>query len=238
MLDQLDNRIIGDYRLRVTWVERARYFDQRDFALHLSNAQKNAPDALVFRGRYNAGRASIYVPGWIDGEFIGDWTEDQRPRTETSVIHLPSFVLEEIAAQLGALIPPGGRFWLAYEAFDGEDALMRETRAGLRERVPLLATPIGYLLFRAGCWSGARDWDIPEGGREGPRKLQGNKPLNAEHARQRAREIVPALERFIEHAETETEQRAALRAQKIVPSLRNIANIENGRSTPKNFTKE
>jgi hypothetical protein len=237
MLDQLDNQIVGEYRLHVEFVGRARYFDQRDFALYLIDARGHALDAPVFRGRYNAGRPSIFVPGWIDGEFVEDPAEDRRPRTETSVIRLPSSVHEAIASKLGALVPPGGRFWLAYEAFDAEGVLMRETRAELRERVPLLATPIGYLLFRAGCWSGLRDWDIPEGGREGPRKLQGNKPLNAEYARQRAAEIVPALEEFAGNAKTGLERRAALRAQKIVPALRAMADIQSAEHA-NNFTKE
>ncbi|MDE3091581.1 MAG: DUF1122 family protein, partial [Chloroflexota bacterium] len=169
---------------------------------------------------------SIYVPAWIDGEFVENALElVVRTSVRNSVAEAPTTndVAEAIAQQLGTLIPPGGRLWFAYEAFDGEGALMRETRAALKARVPLLTTPIGYLLYCADCWIGLRDWDIPEGGREGPRKLQGNKALNAEQTRQRAREIVPVLEQFALRAGGEIERRAAARAQVMLPALRSMA---------------
>ncbi len=222
MLEQLENQTVGEYRIHVEIVGRARYFDQRDFALYLIDARGSQSNTPVFRGRFNAGRPSIYVPAWIDGEFVEITTDDRGQKTEDESA---SSVTQAIAERLGALIPPGGRLWFAYEAFDGEGELMRETRAALNARVPLIATPIGYLLFCAGCWIGLRDWDIPEGGREGPRKLQGNKPLNAEHARQRAREIVPLLEQFIQNAQTEIERRARTRAQVMLPALRSDAGL-------------
>ena len=91
--------------------------------------------------------------------------------------------------------------------------------------MPLVTTPIGYLLFCADCWIGIRDWDIPEGGREGPRKLQGNKALDAEHAQRRAQEIVPRLEEFVSRAQGELEERAAARAVAMLPALKSIAGI-------------
>jgi hypothetical protein len=211
MLESLDNRIVGEYRLRVESIGRARFFDQRDFALYLSDARGNSSSDPVFRGRYNAGRPSIYVPSWIDGEFV------------ESAREFDAKLAEEIARALGTLIAPGGRMWFAYESFAGEGELMRETRAALAQRVPLLATPIGYLLFCADCWIGLRDWDIPEGGREGPRKLQGNKALNAKHAQGRAAEIVRVLEPFSrQDAVAEVERRAQKRAKITIPALRAI----------------
>ncbi len=223
MLEQLENQTVGEYRIHVETLGRARYFDQRDFALCLIDARGSQSNTPVFCGRFNAGRPSIYVPAWIDGEFmengLGFVVGASAPEESTQVL------TTNIARRLGALIPPGGRLWFAYEAFDGEGELMRETRAALNARVPLIATPIGYLLFYAGCWIGLRDWDIPEGGREGPRKLQGNKPLNAEHARQRAREIVPLLEQFIQNTQTEIERCARMRAEVMLPALRSDAGL-------------
>jgi len=209
MLESLNNQIVGAYRLRVEMVGRARYFDQRDFALYLVDARGNAFVTPVFRGKFNAGRPSIYVPSWIDGEFV----EDQPTLSHT--------LFTGVAQRLGALIQPGGRLWFAYEAFGNAGAMMRETRDALDAHVPLIATPIGFLLFRADCWCGLRDWDIPEGGREGPRKLQGNKPLHAAHARQRAGEIVQTLEQFLgQRVQLEIAARAQARAQVILPALR------------------
>ncbi len=223
MLDSLNDQTIGPYRLHVENFGRTRYFDQRDFTLYLVNPYANKSTVPIFRGRYNPGRPSIYVPGWIDGEFIEDPSlplplERGRPEWGT--------LAEEIAKKLGDLIPPGGRFWIAYEAFDGEGEWVRGTRAGLAAGVPLITTPIGFLLYRADCWLGLRDWLFPEGGREGPRKLQGNKALNAEHARRRASEIVPELEKFLRmNARDEIERKSQERAEIVLPVLSSIATI-------------
>jgi hypothetical protein len=99
--------------------------------------------------------------------------------------------------------------------------MMRETRIGLGARIPLLTTPVGFLLLRAGCWSGLRDWHFPEGGREGPRKLQGNKAPDAAHARERAAEIAQELGSFLGSAALdEIEQRAQIRAKTILSWLK------------------
>jgi hypothetical protein len=223
MLEQLQNQTIGEHRIHVVTIEPAHYFDQHDFALYLIDSCGVMSETPVFHGRFNAGRPSIYVPAWIDGEFVEYPSDNAGWMAGVSVIGLPSPVITGIAERLGTLIPPGGRLWFAYEAFDGEGDLMRETRAALSARVPIIATPIGYLLFCAGCWVGLRDWDIPEGGREGPRKLQGNKPLNAAHAQRRAREIISVLEEFMTRAQTGIEQRARGRAQVMLPALRIVA---------------
>ena len=47
------------------------------------------------------------------------------------------------------------------------------TARALAAGVPPVATPLGALLFDLGCGVAFRDWYISEGGREGPRKLQG-----------------------------------------------------------------
>jgi hypothetical protein len=139
MLDSLNNQPIGSYRLRVQNLGQTRFFDQLNFELHLIDPHSNKPSSPIFRGLYNAGRPSIYVPVWIDGEFVESMTEDNKRKTDdqSSVHRLPFSVVEQIAQKLGALIPPGGRFWLAYESFAGEGEMMRETRAGLLANIPL-----------------------------------------------------------------------------------------------------
>jgi hypothetical protein len=220
MLDSLNDQPIGDYRLRVESLGQARFFDQLNFALYLLDPQTNdKPRSPIFRGLYNAGRPSIYVPAWIDGEFVEDATDSPLPSRE----RVGARVLEAIAQKLGALVPPGGRFWLAYESFESEGELMRETRAGLLAGIPLVTTPIGFLLFRADCWLGMRDWHFPEGGREGPRKLQGNKAVDTDHRRRRAAECVVELETFqSRHADNDLLQRAQARAKIVLAFLKEI----------------
>ena len=59
-----------------------------------------------------------------------------------------------------------------------------------------MTSPLGFLLFRVGCRS-FRDWYISEGGREGPRKLQGFKPLNQALARERTEALRRQVEAFL-----------------------------------------
>ncbi len=51
-------------------------------------------------------------------------------------------------------------------------------------------------MFQVGCRS-YRDWYIPEGGREGPRKLQGFKPWNDEIAREKTQALRKRLSDFV-----------------------------------------
>src|SRR5262245_39225873 len=98
MLDSLNDEPVDQYRLRVEDVGRTRFFDQRDFALYLLDSPANK--IQIFRGLYNVGRPSIYVPGWIDGEFIENALRDEKN---------VGALYEQVAKKIGAVIPPGGR---------------------------------------------------------------------------------------------------------------------------------
>ena len=84
---------------------------------------------------------------------------------------------------LSELVPPGGHLMAEYES-----PSQRESERILGLGYPPVTTPLGHLLFEAGCRS-FRDWYISEGGREGPRKLQGFKPLDGAVARAKAEEM-------------------------------------------------
>jgi hypothetical protein len=56
-------------------------------------------------------------------------------------------------------------------------------------------------MFRAGCRS-FRDWYISEGGREGPRKLQGFKPLDEAIARERTAALRRQVEELLARPES------------------------------------
>jgi len=53
------------------------------------------------------------------------------------------------------------------------------------------------MMFAAGCGVAFKDWYISEGGREGARKLQGFRAIDAEHQERRERETLEALEAFM-----------------------------------------
>ncbi len=222
-LDQLNGQRVGEFTLEVEDFAPSRFVNQREFVLYLKRGETRSESPIV-RGTFSEPVAALNLAGWLDGEFI------EEARLGDAAVTLLNDTLDdglglEVMRALGATIPPGGRLWLAYERYGEEGASVAETREGLLARVPLLATPIGLLLWAADCWLGLRDWHFPEGGREGPRKLQGNKALNSDHSRQRAVQARDELRAFIRRrARSDLERRAQHRAEKILKALEKITN--------------
>lgn len=216
-LTALEGLALGTYVLRLGEVQPLRWVEQVRFDVYLEEGGRLSL-APAFSGVYSAGRPSLYVPGWIDGIFY------DRVGFAGAEVDLIAAGLEgPLMAALGQLIPPGGRMWLAYETFAHEGPIHQATRQALALSLPLLVTPLGYLLYLAGCWCALRDWYIPEGWREGPRKLQGNKPVDAAHARRRAAETVKVLQDFLSHppaGDAALIGAACARAQAILEGLR------------------
>jgi hypothetical protein len=100
---------------------------------------------------------------------------------------------------LSALVPRGGHLMVEYDS-PSHEATARILTLGY----PPVTTPLGYRLFLVGVRS-YRDWYISEGGREGPRKLQGFKPLNEEIAREKTAALSAEVQRVLrggaEHGE-------------------------------------
>jgi hypothetical protein len=137
-------------------------------------------------GLHNSGRFPAY--NWVDvarydgdAGFVGD--ED---------IALAGAPERRLFRLLGDLIPPGGHLMLEYES-----AHARSTERMLTLGLPPVATPLGYLMFLAGGGAGFRDWYISEGGREGPRRLQGFKPLDEASATGKAAATAVELRAFL-----------------------------------------
>jgi hypothetical protein len=97
---------------------------------------------------------------------------------------------------LGDIIPAGGHMMMPYDLDD--NVLSRMTFAALGRNIPMVATPIGFLLFRIGFTIPFRDWYIAEGGHEGPRKLQFEKPLTDEREKLVCEQIIEELTVFIQ----------------------------------------
>ncbi len=102
---------------------------------------------------------------------------------------------EELFRALSTLVPAGGHLMVEYES-PGQ----KESERILGLDYPPVASPLGYLLFRVGCRS-FRDWYISEGGREGPRKLQGFKPLNEGLARERTEALRRQVQQLLARPE-------------------------------------
>ena len=93
--------------------------------------------------------------------------------------------------QLSLFVPPGGHIMVEYDS-----PSHRATQRILTLGYPPVCSPLGHLMFRIGCRS-YRDWYISEGGREGPRKLQGFMPLNDDVRREKKERLRAELTEFL-----------------------------------------
>lgn len=138
----------------------------RYFQLLLADAAGELADEPLALGLHNSGP----YPGF-------NWIELTQFREQIGwggrVLDLWATGLErDLFGALAALVPDGGHIMAEYDS-----PTHRPTERILTLRYPAVCSPIGYLMFEQGVRS-YRDWYISEGGREGPRKLQGFKPLN------------------------------------------------------------
>lgn len=170
----------------------ANPFGARYFALFSRRGHELLLLGLYHRGEYPA-------QNWVEMIAVS-------PRIAGSRRELSLF------RHLGALVPPGGHLMVEYESPE-----RGETARALGLGVPPSATPLGGLLFRAGCGVAFKDHYYAEGWREGARKLQGFKALNPEHARERAGGMAQALRDFLARkASSEIERKAQRRARRML----------------------
>lgn len=172
---------MGDYTIHVSEPQPTRLWGAWRFALYLKDASGNISTPII-QGRYFEGR----------GKWIRPWLEvDYRPSADFDglKVDLSGGLDLELFRALSSLLPPGGSFMVKYEDHS-------VTARALALNVPPPATPLGHLLWNAGFrWF--KDWYFPEGWMEGGQKLQGNKPLNEEHATKRAEETAGELRSFL-----------------------------------------
>lgn len=126
-----------------------------------------------------------------------------------------------IVDRLGEIIAPGGHLMAEYES-PGQE----RTHAELLLRVPPAASALGAMMFHAGFNGAFKDWYIAEGGHEGPRKLQANKPPHPAAARAAMRTHARELAAFVRRRLPEDAQAAAIvraaqaRARKMLGAIR------------------
>jgi hypothetical protein len=163
---------LGEYRLLVLLGPKNNV-GSRYFQLFLADEQGRLAQEALALGLHNSGRYPAF--NWVEltrYESIQRFDGDALDLAECG-LDLPLFEM------LSNLVPPGGHIMVEYDS-PGQRASERVLTLGY----PQAASPLGYLMFQSGCRS-YRDWYISEGGREGPRKLQGFKPWNDEIAREK-----------------------------------------------------
>ncbi len=186
ILARLEDAEVGeDVRLRVLLGPR-NHVGSTYFRVYLVTEAFGPVVEPLMLGLQNSGP----FPGnnWLE---VIEW-RDVLPLSDGRAVEVPAAIERRVFQRLGALIAPGGHLMAEY---DSPSRVI--TAKALALKVPPIATPLGALLAAAGCGVAFKDWYISEGGREGPRKLQGFRALDPGHARTRALETIALLEAFL-----------------------------------------
>ena len=181
-----DGAPVGEDLSLEAWLGPRNSVGASYFRLHLTSDDLGRSRQPAVFGLQNSGS----FPGF-------NWVEVVEYRERLSMddgrtVTVPAGVERLIFARLAELVPPGGHLMAEYDS-----QARRMTARALTARVPPRATPLGATLAAVGCGVAFRDWYISEGGREGPRKLQGFRALDLEHEQRRDEETLAALEAFM-----------------------------------------
>jgi hypothetical protein len=213
-LASLQGKSLNSYRLFVLLGPRNRvgasYFQ---IFLQTSPGEFSSPPAIL--GLHNQGEYPSY--NWIEIiSFVPRLSFGLAGKTSEVPINGLS---QQLFQYLADLIPQGGHMMVEYDSPEQQD-----TARSLALGIPPAATPLGYMLFSIGCGFGFKDWYFAEGGSEGPRKLQGYKALNSQHAQLKTKEMVQELTAFLarlsSEASSELEKTAQDRALVILDKLK------------------
>jgi hypothetical protein len=201
-------------------VVAVRFAEQAYFSLRLT---KNGTVSLdpVFSGLYSAGRPSQAIAGWVDGDYF-----DLASFPDGITLSLAETGFDfQLFKTLGELVPAGGSFMVSYSLFSKESKIHTETKRGLDREYPPVVTPLGFLLFAAGCGMSFKDWYFAEGGREGPGKLQGYKPIDSDVVETKAKSMLEEVRTFANRPQKQDDdlsRACKLRAHVVIRELEKL----------------
>jgi hypothetical protein len=180
-LAAVDGTALGGWRLQA-FLGRPNAVGSRTFRVDLAGGPG---EGLVLAGLRNRGPHAAM--NWFE---VANYVSGAGGTPERDLRALG--LEQQLFDRLAAAVPPGGHLMIEYES-----PQHRETERALSLRVPPVATPLGFVLFEAGAGDWIRDWYIPEGWTEGPRKLQGFRAFDDRHRARRHAETAALLERFL-----------------------------------------
>ena len=117
------------------------------------------------------------------------------PLDDGREVDVPDGILLQVIEALAELVPAGGSLVVEYDS----PALVMTAQA-LAAGVPPVATPLGGMLFAAGCASPVRDCGTAAGGRAGRRRLEGIRASNEVTEHRSGVEMLEQLETFMARA--------------------------------------
>jgi len=208
----LQDKNLGPYKLVVTVGQKHR-IGASYFHLFLRDSSGEVSRQPVIFGLHHQGKYPSY--NWIEVISLS-------PRVNFGsgkAVDISEDETQQLFQYLAELIPPGGHIMVEYDSPE-----QQETARSLALGIPPVATPLGYMMFLAGCGVSFKDWHFAEGGCEGPCKLQGYKALDELHAERRANETVAELTAFLaripEEEISELEKAARDRALAVLNKLK------------------
>ncbi len=183
-LATLDGAPLGELRL-VVLLGPKNNVGARYFQLFAADGEGRLSDDRLALGMFNSGTYPAF--NWVElTHYEPIIAFGERP------IDLRDGEGEQALFEiLSALVPRGGHLMVEYDS-PPHEATARLLTLGY----PPVTSPLGYRLFQVGVRS-YRDWYISEGGREGPRKLQGFKPLNEEIALEKTAALLAEVQRVL-----------------------------------------
>mgnify|MGYP002821564151 CR=1 FL=1 len=184
-----DGTSVGEDVTLEAWLGPSNAVGARYFRLYLESSELGRPREPLILGLVNSGP----YPGhnWVE---VIEYRDHLTFGGESGVT-IPEGVERLVFSRLAELVPDGGHLMVEYDS-----EARRLTARALAAGVPPRATPVGATLAAAGCGVAFRDWYIAEGGREGPRKLQGFRAVDPDHQRQRNEETLEAMRAFLDHS--------------------------------------
>lgn len=208
-LNALEGQELARGRLRVRLGPRSR-FGARYFVVLLDHGGR-ASALPILTALHHSGPYPSY--NWVE---VAETSERVAFPDGTDVAIGPDGVARLFELLLSAL-PAGGHLMVEYDSVQRSD-----TAQALARGVPAVATPLGALLLKLGCGAKFKDWQIAEGGTEGPRKLQAYKPPSEDVARRWRREAAQEVRAFLARAtkgESDVVRAARERAERLLPLL-------------------
>ncbi len=183
-LSELKRKKLNNYLIKISNISPGRFKEEINFDISLNNINKQTSIEPVIKAKYFSGRGKFYRP-WLEVYY-----NNNIKFNKFSMLDLSNSKIEKkIFKYLSNLLPSGSHIMIVYRNHN-------ETKDGLAKSIPPPATPIGYLLWSAGCtWF--KDWYFSEGLLEGDLKLQGNKPLNIKNRKRNLIQIRNELNTFI-----------------------------------------